>query len=332
MSGKTNLSPVVYGRTTVHRMGHAKEQEELNLNELLPFDQAAGVLPFGLRQLALSIPTAERAQTEEFRLRAGKPLSVTMPDGEKVLSGKAVISKEDLRTTLEIATQASIHTALDQVRHGFITIKGGHRIGLCGTAVLKDERIYNLRELSSLNIRIARQIIGIGEKIVQLMYVEATMPSVLILAPPGAGKTTLLRDMIRCLSDGAGGPPLRVGVADERGELGAVYQGMPQFDLGLHTDIMDGCSKADGLMMLLRGMNPQVLAVDEITAPEDIEALERAAGCGVILLATAHGREIEDLKRRELYARLMEKRIFHKLLVIKQARGERTYRVEDLSW
>lgn len=301
------------------------------MNEMLPFDQAAGVLPFGLRQLVLSMPMAERMIAEEFRLRAGRALSITLPDGEKVLSNGLVLSKEDLRTTLEIATQASIHTAMEQVRHGFVTIKGGHRIGLCGTAVLKDEKIYNLRELSSLNIRIARQVTGISEKIVRLLRAETFMPSVLILAPPGAGKTTLLRDMIRSFSVGVGGSALRVGVADERGELGAVYHGVPQFDLGLHTDVMDGCSKADGLMMLLRGMNPQVMAVDEITAPEDVEALECAAGCGTILLATAHGRGIEDLKRRSLYARLMEKRIFQKVLIIEHETGERRYRLEDLT-
>lgn len=301
------------------------------MNEMLPFEQAAGVLPLGLRQLVLSMPMAEQLIVEEFRLRSGRTLSITMPDGEKVLSNSLVLSQEDLRTTLEIATQASIHTALEQVRHGFVTIKGGHRIGLCGTAVVKDERIYNLREISSLNIRIARQIAGIGEKIVRLLRTEAYMPSILILAPPGAGKTTLLRDMIRSLSIGVGGSVLRVGVADERGELGAVYQGVPQFDLGPHTDIMDGCSKADGLMMLLRGMNPQVMAVDEITAPEDVEALECAAGCGTTLLATAHGRGIEDLNRRPLYVRLMEKCIFQKVLVIHSINGQRRYHVEDLN-
>lgn len=300
------------------------------MNGMLPFEQAAGVLPFGLRELVRSMPKAEQIVAEEFRLRAGRALSVTLPDGEKVLPNSPAVSKEDLRTTLEIATQASIHTAMEQVRHGFVTIKGGHRIGLCGTAVLKDERIYNLRELSSLNIRIARQITGTGERIIRLLRAGASMPSVLILAPPGAGKTTLLRDMIRSLSVGVGGSALRVGVADERGELGAVYHGVPQFDLGFHTDVMDGCSKADGLMMLLRGMNPQVMAVDEITAPEDVEALECAAGCGTTLLATAHGRGVEDLKRRSLYARLLEKSIFQKVLVIECENGVRRYRVEDL--
>lgn len=300
------------------------------MNPALPFDQAAGLLPFGLRQLALAMPQAERTVAEELRLRAGRPLSVTLPEGEMVLPGSPTISPEDLRTVLEIATQASAHAALERVRHGFVTVRGGHRMGLCGTAVVKDGAIHNLRELSSLNIRIARQVTGVGDKVLLQLRDGEALPSVLVLAPPGAGKTTLLRDMIRGLSAGVGGPPLRVGVADERGELGAVYNGVPQLDLGPHTDVMDGCSKADGLMMLLRGMNPQALAVDEITAPCDIDALETAAGCGAALLATAHGQGPEDLRRRPLYHNLLERRMFQKVLLIERQGGARRYRLENM--
>lgn len=213
------------------------------MNPTLPFDQAAGLLPFGLRQLALSMPQTERIVAEELRLRAGRPLSVTLPEGESVLPGSPIISPDDLRTVLEIATQASAHVALERVRHGFVTVRGGHRMGLCGTAVVKDGAIHNLRELSSLNIRIARQVTGVGDKLLLQLRDGGALPSVLVLAPPGAGKTTLLRDMIRGLSTGVGGLPLRVGVADERGELGAVYDGVPQLDLGPHTDVMDGAPK-----------------------------------------------------------------------------------------
>lgn len=300
------------------------------MNPTLPFDQAAGLLPFGLRQLALSMPQTERIIAEELRLRAGRPLSVTLPEGESVLPGSPIISPDDLRTVLEIATQASAHVALERVRHGFVTVRGGHRMGLCGTAVVKDGAIHNLRELSSLNIRIARQVTGVGDKLLLQLRDGGALPSVLVLAPPGAGKTTLLRDMIRGLSTGVGGLPLRVGVADERGELGAVYDGVPQLDLGPHTDVMDGCSKADGLMLLLRGMNPQVLAVDEITAPSDIDALETAAGCGAALLATAHGQGLKDLTCRPLYSRLLERCIFQKVLLIERQGSTRRYRLESL--
>lgn len=301
------------------------------MDPVIPFDQAAGLLPFGIRQLALAMPRAERIVTEEFRLRVGRPVSITLPEGERVLPGCPAITPDDLRTVLEIATQSSVHTAMERVRQGFVTVRGGHRVGLCGTAVMREGRVHNFSELSSLNIRIARQIRGIADDIVRTLRAEGELDSLLILAPPGAGKTTLLRDMIRGLSAGVGGPPLRVGVADERGELAAVYEGIPQLDLGPHTDVISGCGKADGLLMLLRGMNPQLLAVDEITAPRDIDALETAAGCGALLLATAHGRGAEDLRRRPLYAELLERKIFQRLLLIEHWQGARRYRLEKLS-
>ena len=293
------------------------------MNPELPFDQAATLLPFGLRQVALSLPKAERLIVEELRLRVGRPLSATFPAGETILPGSPPVSPADLRTVLEIATQASAHTALDKVCRGFVTVRGGHRVGLCGTAVVKNGAIHNLRELSSLNIRIARQVQGAAVQALRDLTAQGALSSALILSPPGAGKTTLLRDLVRRISAGEGIAPLRVGIADERGELAALYDGIPQLEVGPRTDVMDGCSKAEGLMMLLRGMNPQVLAADEITAPEDVEALERAAGCGVTLLATAHAGSVEDLSRRPLYRRLLSGGIFRAAVLIHREGGAR---------
>lgn len=300
------------------------------MNPETPFDQAAALLPHELRQLTMALPRAERIVAEELRLRVGQPVLVTLPEGEAALPRSPVLSEGHLRAVLEFATQASAHTALERVRRGFVTVRGGHRLGLCGTAAVQDGKIHNLRRLSSINLRIAREIKGIGEQPLRWLRREGGLPSVLILAPPGAGKTTLLRDIIRGLSDGAAGPPLRVGVADERGELGALLDGAPQMELGAHTDVMDGCGKAEGLLMLLRGMNPQVLAMDEITAPEDIDALELAAGCGVALLATAHGKTVRDLERRPLYRKLLEGRIFQAALLIEREGGRRAFRLERL--
>lgn len=295
-----------------------------------PFEQAAALLPCELRRLAMALPGPERALAEELRLRAGQPMSVTLPEGEAALPRSPVLSEEHLRAVLEVATKSSAHTALEHMRRGFVTVGGGHRLGLCGTAAVREGTIHNLRQLSSINIRIAREIKGIGEEPLRRLRQAGALPSVLVLARPGAGKTTLLRDLIRGLSNGVAGPPVRVGVADERGELGALLGGVPQLDLGAHTDVIDGCSKAEGLLLLLRGMNPQVLAVDEITAPEDIAALELAAGCGVALLATAHGGDTEDLARRPLYRRLLERRVFQAALLIERAGGQRRYRLEKL--
>ena len=301
------------------------------METMLPYDQIVRLLPPGLRQFAFSVPYTERAIAEELRLRVGYPLSITLPESEMHLRESPVITTEDLYAVLEIATKASAHTALDRVRHGFITVQGGHRLGLCGSVVYKDGIIYNMRCVSSLNIRIARQIPGIADELLRTIRAGGKIPSVLVLAPPGAGKTTLLRDLIRGLSSGVCGIPLRVGVVDERGELAAMWNGVPQLELGPQTDILDGCSKAEGLMILLRAMNPQVLAMDEITAPEDIDALRAAAGCGVSLLATAHGGSVNDLHTRPLYETLLHSKIFHFLLQIKVINGTRRYRLEEIA-
>jgi len=155
--------------------------------------------------------------------------------------------------------------------------------------------------------------------------------STLILAPPGLGKTTLLRDVYNRFSDGDGCQPLRVSLADERGEVAACFEGVPQLWVGRRTDVMEGCPKAQGLLLLLRAMNPQMLAADEITAPEDVQALELAAGCGAVLLATAHGRDRSDLLRRPVYRRLLEAGIFERLVLIRRAGGRREYAVEELN-
>ncbi len=298
--------------------------------QIFPFDQAASVLPTGLQQVVRRLPNKEKTAVEEFRLRVGRPLYVTLPEGEHVVPDSPIITAEDLRSMLEIATQASIHMVLERVRNGFITVQGGHRIGLCGSAVMKNGMVHILNNLSSANIRIARQVCGIADSIIRQMLGGGSAKSVLVVAPPGAGKTTLLRDMIRGLSNGVDGRTMRIGVVDERGELAAMYQGVPQMDLGPHTDIMDACSKAEGLMMLLRAMNPQVLAVDEITDPGDIDAIETACGCGVAVLATVHGGNLNDLKRRPLYAALLEQGIFQKALLIEHNHGVRQYRWEEL--
>ena len=147
-------------------------------------------------------------------------------------------------------------------------MEGGHRVGLCGTAVLRGGEIFNLRNLSSASVRVARQGLGAAEPVWdKLTGPDGCLESTLILAPPGAGKTTLLRDLIRMASDGVHMVPQRVGVADERGEIAALWNGRPQLAVGRRTDVLEGCPKAQGLMMLLRAMNPQILAADEVTAP-----------------------------------------------------------------
>lgn len=290
------------------------------------FEQAAAVLPPELRQQALALPAQERERAEELRLRCGWPMAAVFPEGEVPLGGRKIVT-QDLELLLEIASRASVHAVLSQLREGYLTIEGGHRLGLCGTAVLENGQMRNLRSLSSVSIRIARQRPGAALPLLSGLMEGGRLCSTLIAAPPGMGKTTLLRDLVRCISDGEGTPPLRVGLADERGEVAALYGGVPQLCVGRRTDVIEGCPKAQGAMLLLRAMNPQVLAMDEITAPEDVAALLTAAGCGAVLLATAHG-EGDELTRRPLYRTMLEERIFQRVVSIQRTEQGRSYTVD----
>ena len=293
------------------------------------FVQAVQALPLRLRQEALSLNGRDRGRAEELHLRAGWPMTVLLDGAERPLGGGPVEVRE-LEQLVEIASRASLHTVLDQVRRGYLTFEGGHRIGLCGTAVLRDGEIHSLRCISSANLRIARQVRGAAAPVLDGLCPGGRLADALILAPPGLGKTTLLRDLIRAVSEGEGCAPLRVSLADERGEVAAMYNGVPQLEVGRRTDVAEGCPKAQGLMLLLRAMNPQVLAVDEITAPEDVRALMTAAGCGVTLLATAHGEGRADLERRSLYRPLLEEGLFRFLVRIRREGERRVYTVEEL--
>lgn len=293
------------------------------------FVQAVRALPLRLRREALALSEEERARAEELRLRAGWPMTALIDGAERPLGGSPVEGTE-LEKLVEIASGASVHTVLDQVRRGYLTFEGGHRIGLCGTAVLREGEIHALRCISSANLRIARQVKGAAGPVLDRLCPGGRLADTLIFAPPGLGKTTLLRDLIRSVSEGERCAPLRVSLADERGEVAALYNGLPQLEVGRRTDVAEGCPKAQGLMLLLRAMNPQVLAVDEITAPEDVKALITAAGCGVTLLATAHGEGRAGLERRPLYRPLLEEGLFRFLVRIHREGERRVYDVEEL--
>ena len=271
-------------------------------------------------ELRAGLARFELSAVEELRLRAGHPPAALLRGQERPIPGvSAPVTSRMLEQILSAATGHSCYSAEESMREGYVTLPGGHRIGLCGTAAVQDGRVRAIRSVSSLCVRIARQIPAAPPELVRRLRESA-----LILGPPGCGKTTLLRDCVRQLSNSG----QRVCIVDERGELAACHLGAAQLDVGAHTDVLTGCPKACGIPLLLRGMRPDWIAVDEITAPEDIRAMEQASYCGVRFLATAHASGPHELQKRPLYRSLCTLGLFKTLWILTPDRHVREERMD----
>lgn len=262
----------------------------------------------------ISLENIDFAQLQEIRMRVGQPVILLYKGQEKILP---VIGREEVRETLEYISNYSLYAYEYEMRQGFITIEGGHRVGVAGKIVMEAGRIKNLKYISSVNIRVAHEIKGCADKVFPYITADSQMLHTLIISPPRCGKTTILRDMIRQVSDGnrfvTG---VSIGIVDERSEIGACYMGIPQNNLGMRTDILDCCPKAEGMMMLIRSMAPQVVAVDEIGAGEDVQAIEYAMHCGCKMLATAHGMSMEEIQKKPLFSKLINEKKFDRYIVL----------------
>ena len=282
-----------------------------------PIDQILTVLPAAYQKAVLRLETHERNDLTEIRLRQGKQASFVLLQQEHPLpvDNHAVVTAEDIAQIVSLATDHSPYAVEHEIAGGFLSLPGGHRIGLCGTAVLEQEDIKTLRQISSVCIRVARPVCGVGRELAEHLFREQS--SALMIGPPASGKTTHLRDTIRLLSDCYAE---RVCVVDERGEIAAMRCGLPQLPVGRQTDVLTGCRKEKGIILCLRAMNPQWIAVDEITCEADVKAISMACYCGVKLLATAHASSVEDLWERPVYRHLLELGFFRTAYVLSAER------------
>lgn len=287
------------------------------------FDRVLYLLPEYLRSCCRRLPAKQQDEAEEIRLRAGGFAAIVLPEGERVICNQRRLRQSELMGVLETASGCSMHSAVHELEHGYVSARGGLRVGVCGTAVW-DGRIRGIRDFSSLSIRIPRQIKSAGEQAAEELI--SAGGSVLIISNPGGGKTTFLRELIRRSSEKG----TRVSVADERGEIAAVWEGVPQFDVGPCTDVMSGAPKAKAAMLLLRAMNPGVIAFDEITEPEDVQAISGVCHCGVRVYATAHAGSLEQLRSRSVYSAALDSGCFDRAVLIQGRGSQRRYRVVHL--
>ena len=258
-------------------------------------------------------------ELQEIRIRCDRPIILKLRNFEIVIEYK--VNESEILSILERLCNNSIYAYKNQICEGFITVKGGHRVGITGTAVIDNGKIINIKYITSLNFRIAREVLGCSLKILDkiLDVKNNEVNNTLIVSPPGKGKTTMLRDIIRNISNGIPNINFRgktCGVVDERGEIAAMYHGVPQNDIGIRTDVIENVSKAKGMKMLIRSMAPEVIACDEVGSKEDIEAIKEATISGVKGIFTIHGKNLEEIKLNKDINELIENKQIERIIFI----------------
>jgi len=295
-------------------------------------------LPLELKNILLKIDPKELETIEEIRLRAGKPLMLESCSGswfvnqrgrlEKNCTNEKVVFQHEIIKAFELMSQNSIYAFLEDIRNGFITLKGGHRVGIAGRVVVEGGIVKNIKDMSALNIRVSKEVRGCSKKIMKYIVKNKNdIYSTLIVSPPQCGKTTMLRDIARNISNGIKSMSfngIKVGIVDERSEIASCHKGIAQNDVGIRTDVLDGCPKAIGMTMMLRSMSPKVIITDEIGNSGDMEAVMQVINAGTRIIASAHGYNISELKTRKEVLGLIEQKAFERYIVLDNSQGPGT--------
>ena len=286
------------------------------------FNSAVLYLNEKFRSKAENINNEIRLAAQEIRLRVNKSPAIVCPNKTYFLAHDGTLSlKEtpffvvptDIQETIKIICSYSIYSYQSQIKNGFITLRGGHRAGICGTAVINGGEITNIRDISSINIRIAKEIKGCSDKI--LKKITYNPKGTLIAGPPSSGKTTILRDLARNLSLVQNGPVKKIAIIDERGEIAAVYNGIPQVDIGL-CDVLNGYPKGEGILQAVRVLSPNIVICDEMGNISEINAIEEGLNSGAEIIASVHCGDKKDLFNKPQIKRLLATKAFSNIILL----------------